>query len=163
MKKYLIIASALFALATASYAQAATATLTISGTVAPINTITIASQTGYNTLDLVNGATAKVVGIATEISNDNTGYKVTLASANAGTSAQALLKGGLTGNTDTVNYSILYNSLPVTLVSGSATVTTATGHTSKTGVAKNIAVTFPASWVAADTYSDTITLTITGN
>ncbi len=78
MKKHIAIGCAVFALASASFAQA---TLTISGTVAPINTITIASQTGYNTLDLFNGATAQVVGIATEKSNDKAGYKVTLSSA----------------------------------------------------------------------------------
>jgi hypothetical protein len=162
MKKSIAVVCALFALATASFAQA-TATLTISGTVAPINTITIASQAGYNALNLPAGATAQVVGIATETSNDKLGYKVTLASANAGATAQAFLKGALAGNTDTVNYSILYNGAAVTLASGSAVVTSATGRTGAQGVNKNIAVTFAGSWLTADTYSDTLTLTIAGN
>ena len=162
MKKHLLIVASVLTIATASYAQAA-ATLTISGTVAPVNTITIASQPGYNALDLVNGATAKIVGIATETSNDNLGYKVTLASANAGATAQAFLKGSLTGNADVVNYSILYGGTSVTLANGSATVTSATGRTVKTGVAKNIAVTYSGSWLTADTYSDTLTLSIAGN
>jgi hypothetical protein len=162
MKKYIVMTCAVFGLVTASFAQSS-ATLTISGSVAPINTITIASQTGYNALDLVNGQTAKLVGIATETSNDSLGYKVTLASANAGATAQAFLRGALGGNTDTVNYSIQYGGSAVTLSSGSALVTSATGRTGASGVTKNINVTFAGSWLAADTYSDTLTLTIAGN
>jgi hypothetical protein len=161
MRKYLAIIGSVLAMASAGFAQAS-ATLTVSGTVAPINTITIASQSGYNALDLVNGATGKLVGIATETSNDKLGYKVTLASANAGATAQAVLK-GTGGNTDFVNYSILYNGTAVTLAAGSATVTSATARTVAAGVTKNIAVTFAGGWLAADTYSDTLTLTIAGN
>ena len=162
MKKYIAIGCAVIAMASASFAQLS-ATLTISGTVAPVNTITIASQTGYNALDLVNGASGQVVGIATEKSNDKLGYKVTLSSLNAGSTAQAFLKGALTGNADTVNYSITYGGTAVTLASGSATVTSVAARTGTTGVAKNIAVTFAGGWLTADTYSDTLTLTIAGN
>jgi glycine betaine/choline ABC-type transport system substrate-binding protein len=162
MKKYLAIACSILTLALASSAQSSS-TLVISGTVAPINTVTIASQSGYNSLALASGATAQVVGIATETSNDKLGYKVTLSSANAGSTAQAFLKGAITGNTDTLNYSILYNGTAVTLASGSATVTSATGRTVAAGVTKNIAVTFTGTWLTADTYSDTLTLTVAAN
>lgn len=161
MKKQIVILCGLLTLATASFAQSS-ATLTISGSVAAVNTITVAPQAGYNALDLINGATDKLVGIATEKSNDVLGYHVTLASANAGTGSQAYLK-GTGGNTDVVNYSVKYNGTAVTLSGGSATVTSATGRTASSGVTKNIAVTFAGSWLAADTYSDTITLTIAGN
>jgi len=162
MKKYLAIIGAVLVTASAGFAQAS-ATLTISGTVVPINTITVASQAGYNALDLVNGAAAKVVGIATETSNDKLGYKVTLSSLNAGVTAQAFLKGGLAGNADTVNYSITYGGTAVTLAAGSAVVTSVAARTGAAGVAKNVAVTFAGSWLTADTYSDTLTLTIAGN
>lgn len=162
MKKYIAIVAALLALASISQAQA-TATLTISGTVAPINTIAIASQTGYNTLNLAASATAQLVGIATETSNDRLGYKVTLSSANAGTTAQAFFKGAIAGNTDTENYSISYGGTAVTLASGSAVVSSTTGRTVAAGVTKNINVTFAGAWLAADTYSDTLTLSIVGN
>ena len=162
MKKYLVTIGAVFAMASASFAQAS-ATLTISGTVAPINTITIASQSGYNALNLVSGAAAQVVGIATETSNDKLGYKVTLSSLNAGATAQAFLKGAIAGNADVVNYSITYGGTAVTLAAGSATVTSVAARTAAAGVAKNIAVTFAGAWLTADTYSDTLTLTIAGN
>ena len=162
MKKYIAISSVLIAMASVGFAQAS-ATLTISGTVAPINTITIASQTGYNALDLVNNASAKLVGIATETSNDKLGYKVTLSSLNAGTTAQAFLKGAISGNADIMNYSISYGGTAVTLASGSAVVTSVAARTGSSGVPKNIAVTFTGAWLTADTYSDTLTLTIAGN
>ena len=162
MKKYFAIIGTVITLASASSAQSS-ATLTISGTVAPINTITIASQTGYNALNIPGGATAQVVGIATETSNDKLGYKVTLKSANAGSTAQAFLSGATTGNPDTVNYSITYGGTAVTLASGVATVTSVAARTGSAGVNKNIAVTFSGSWITADTYSDTLTLSIAGN
>lgn len=162
MKKYLVIAIAVTGFVTASFAQSS-APLTISGTVAPSTTITVAAQPGYNALDLVNGAIAKLVGIATEKSNDKLGYTVTVSSLNAGATAQAFLKGSIIGNADVVNYSIQYNGGGVTLVNGSATVTIAGGRTPAVGVNKNLNVTFAGAWLTADTYSDTMTLTIAGN
>jgi len=162
MKNYLAIAFAVTGFVTASFAQNS-APLTISGNVAQSTTISIAAQPGYNTLDLVNGGVAKLVGIATEKSNDKLGYTVTVTSLNAGSTAQAFLKGAIVGNADVVNYSIQYNGGGVTLANGTATVTLAGGRTPGTGVAKNLNVTFAGSWLTADTYSDTLTLTITGN
>jgi hypothetical protein len=162
MKKYLALVILMTGFVTASFAQSS-ASLTISGNVPASTTISIASQAGYNALDLVNGATAKLVGIATEKSNDKLGYTVTVTSLNAGATAQAFLKGALAGNADVVNYSIQYNGAGITLVNGSGTVTLASGRTGGTGVAKNLNVTFAGSWLTADTYSDTLTLTIAGN
>ncbi|HTI99468.1 MAG TPA: hypothetical protein VL527_11350 [Dongiaceae bacterium] len=162
MKKTIAGLSAVFALATASYAQSS-ANLTIQGSVSAINTISVAPQTGYNALDLVNGETDKLVGIATETSNDVLGYKVTLKSTNAGTSAQAVLKGAASGNADTVNYSVKYGGSVVTLSSGAAVVTSASGRTGSSGATKNISITLAGGWRTADTYSDTLTLTIVGN
>jgi hypothetical protein len=102
----------------------------------------------------------QVVANATEKSNDKIGYTVTLNSLNAGSTAQAFLKGAA-GNTDTVNYSMKYNGTAVTLASGSAVVTSSAVKTVSAGVVKALSVTIPASWVNTDTYSDTLTLTIT--
>ena len=162
MKKYLALAIATMGVAVCGFAQTS-APLTISGSVSQSTSISIAAQPGYNALDLVNGGTAKLVGIATEKSNDKNGYTVTLTSLNAGAGSQAFLKGAIVGNTDTVNYSILYNGSGITLASGSATVTIAAGRTTGTGVTKNLAVTFAGSFITADTYSDTLTLTIAAN
>jgi hypothetical protein len=48
-------------------------------------------------------------------------------------------------------------------IAGQATVTTAVGKTPKAGIDKNLTITIGAGFPAADTYSDTITLTLTNN
>jgi hypothetical protein len=159
MKK--LIALALLAIAPVAFAGT-TATLTISGTVAPSVSISLdggVSTLTYSTLNISGGESDKTVATATEVSNDKAGYRVTLQSANAGSTAQAVLK-GTTGNTDSVNYTIKYGGSPITLASGVATVTDVTARTAQTGVTKPVSVTLPASWVNSDTYSDTLTLSI---
>ena len=158
MKMHIAVAVALVATTLAGLA-ATSGTITISGTVANNTSISVASQSGYDTLDIANGETAKLVAIATEKCNSKNGYTVTLATANAPTGTSAFLK-GTGGNTDTAPYTMTYNGVAVNLVAGSATVTTASAKTPSAGVTKNLNVTVPAVWVNADTYSDTITLTI---
>ncbi len=158
MKTKIAIAVALVASALTGLTQSS-GNITISGTVANSTSITVASQTGYNSLNIASGVTAQTVAIATEKSNDKNGYTVTLTTANAPTGTAAFLKGA-TGNADTVPYTMTYNNVAVTLVAGSAVVTSASARTPSTGVAKNLNVTIPAVWVNTDTYSDTITLTV---
>src|SRR5437867_11693371 len=144
MKRYLLaIALGATLLAALPAAAQNVGSITISGTVASIQQITVTSQSGYNSLDLVNGETDKLVAIVNEKSNDQIGYKVTLRSANAFAAAgsQAYLKGAIVGNTEVVNYSIKYNGASVTLAAGDSIVTTATGRTGNSGVNKNLQVT----------------------
>ena len=93
------------------------------------------------------------------------GYKVTLRSANAfaAAGAQAYLKGASAGNSDTVNYTIKYNGSAVSLVAGDAVVTSAITRTTGSGVSKNLLVTLSGAFNVADTYSDTLTLTLVNN
>ena len=53
----------------------------------------MASQAGYNTLNIASGVTAQLVAIATEKCNSKSGYTVTLTTANAPTGTSAFLKG----------------------------------------------------------------------
>ncbi len=155
-----LIALALIATGLTSLA-ATTGSITPSGTVAVSTSITVTSQTGFNTLDIASGVTDTVIAIVNEKCNKKTGYTVTLESENA-VGAQAKLNG--TGdNTDTVNYSMEYDGAAVTLSGGEATVTSATAKTGGSGVNKNLSVTISSTWVNADTYSDTLTLTIAAN
>jgi hypothetical protein len=158
MKMHIAVALALLA-TTLTGLAALSGNITIGGTVANNTSITVASQAGYDTLDIANGVSGQLVAIATEKSNDKNGYTVTLTTANAPTGTSAFLK-GTAGNTDTAPYTMTYNNVAVTLVAGSAVVTTASAKTPLAGVTKNLNVTIPAVWVNADTYSDTITLTI---
>jgi hypothetical protein len=161
MKKRIAVAVAVIATTMAGLAQTS-GNLTISGTVANQTTIAIAPQAGYNNLDIASGTTDQVVAQVTERSNSRNGYTVTLTSANAGTGSQASLN-GTAGNSDVVNYSMEYDGVGVTLSGGSAQVTNASGRTPQAGVVKALSVTFAASWVNTDTYSDTLTLTIAAN
>lgn len=157
------IIGGLFLTAGSSFA-ATSGNVAVSGEVVAVNEITVTAQTGYNTLDLSTTATDQVVAIVNEKNNDANGYTVTLASASAvaATSAQAqLVAAGNNGaNSEAINYSLKYGGVAVTLVSGSATVTSTTAATAQAGADKNLAISFTGAWHNADTYSDTVTLTI---
>lgn len=141
-----------------------TASLTLSGTVNRTVAVTVTPQNNYNSLDLVSGETEKTVAIVNERSNDKAGYTVTLASIGAGSTGQAQLRPATPGNPDTIPYSLKYGGSAISLVQGTATLTTAGGRTSSAGTNNILAVTIPSSGgVSADTYSDTLQLTIQGN
>lgn len=162
------------AVITASLAFSATSfaadsgSVTVQGTVAPVNELTVAAQTGFNALNLTTGATDLTVAVVNEKNNDPDGYTVTLVSANAQAagSAQARMKGADTANATEINYSIKYGvaaleAAVVLSATGSAVVTTTTAATAEAGADKNLKITFAgATWRNADTYSDTLTLTI---
>lgn len=150
----------------AASAKAATsASLILQGIVMINSGLLITPQSGYNSLDILGGVNNKSVATVTEHSNGINGYIVTLRSANAyaRSSSQATLDG--TGNnTDRVPYTIIYNSQIVTLDgTGTATVTSTTTRSSRYGDTKNLKVTISPTWVSADTYSDTLILTLRHN
>ena len=140
----------------------------IQGTVAPMNQIVVTPVAGDNALDMTASATDKQVATVNEKNNDPDGYTVTLVSANAlaASSSQARLTGADSDNSQVFNYSMKYGSAgseaAVTLDgTGSATVTSTSAASIEAGAEKSLLVTFSgSSWKNADTYSDTITLTI---
>lgn len=160
MKKPIAILVALMAAAATSLA-ATQGSIVLKGTVPPTTDITVTPETGYDNLPLTTGASDQKVATVNEKTNIPRGYTVTLSSLNAGTSNQAVLKPADGANTDAVNYSLRYGGVAVTLASGQAVVTDANGRTGVNGTDKDLNVTFVASpWLAADTYTDTLTLTI---
>ena len=163
MNKHIVIAGVLVAGAFTSMA-ATVGTIVIQGKVPASTDIVVTPTPGYNTLPLIAGATALQVATVNEKSNWPKGYKVTLQSLNAGAGTQAFLKGADPLTLDVVNYTMSYNAVAVTLVAGSAQVTTTGTRTGPAGVDKPLTITFAANpWIAADTYSDTVTLTIAVN
>jgi hypothetical protein len=159
MKRFLTLAFALVAAATVGFAQ--TATLTLQGTVAAVATVSVATASGYNTLDIANGVTAQKVADLTERCNSRLGYTVKMTSLNAGPAGNSLYLKDTGVGTDTVPYSLTYNSASVTFASGTATLTDVAAKTPGSGVVKPLAVTIASSWVNAATYADTLTFTIT--
>ena len=142
--------------------------VTIQGTVEAVNEIVVTTQSGYDALDLSAGATDQTIAVVNEKNNDPDGYTVTLVSANAAAaaSAQARLKGAEAANGTEINYSIKYGTTvaeqEITLdADGSKVITSVSAATDAAGVDKNLMITFSGlAWRNADTYSDTLTLTI---
>ncbi len=160
MKNQIAIIAALIVTAVACRA-ATQGSIVISGTVPEVTDITVSSEAGYNTLPLVAGATDQKVATVREKTNIPRGYTITLKSQNAGASGQAVLKPSVGANSDSVNYAMTYGGVGVTLSGGESVVTNVSGRTGANGVDKDLKVTFSSNpWIAADSYSDTITLTI---
>ncbi|MCX8107867.1 MAG: hypothetical protein N3G20_03595 [Verrucomicrobiae bacterium] len=158
MKK--IIAVGAVVAATSAFADTQ-GSITIQGTVQEKTSISVQPVSGYNNLNLEQGATDLVVATVTEVCNYPRGYTVTLKSQNA-ESRQAYLQGYSLENTDRIPYSIKYGNSVVNLDDqGEAKVTDANGKTPKNGVTRQVKITFSGGdWLAADTYSDTLTFTI---
>jgi hypothetical protein len=130
-----------------------------------VNAIVVTPVSGYNTLDLSADALNQQVATVNEQNNDPDGYTVTLQSLNAAATAQANLKGADAQNSQVVNYSMKYgvaaSEADVTLVAGSAVVSNPSAASIEAGAEKSLLISFSgASWKNADTYSDTLTLTI---
>jgi hypothetical protein len=153
MKLLFLFATVLCASASAGFAQSK-GSLTIGGTVAPVNSVSFALLPGYSATELANGATAKMLGVVTERSNHQFGYTVSLESANARIA---------TGNTapKQLKNIVQYDSRGVNLTNGWALLTSASGRTPRAGYSKNLTVTTAGG--AIENPSDTLTLTITAN
>lgn len=159
MKKFIILAISISLFNVSLFAQTtANANLNLSGVVLPINSVTITPAAAASNLDLSVAVTNLAVASVVERSNRHVGYTLTLSSANAGA-----LVGSTAGNTDSLAYSLQYNGSPVTLVGGAATLTNANGRTTGAGVTKSLNITYDgaAVFLSEDTYTDTLTLTIT--
>ena len=106
--KWLVLSIVLATVAFASFADSPPVFLTIGGTVNRTVSVTVTPQNNYNSLDLANGETEKLVAIVNERSNDKAGYSVTLTSTGAGSTSQAILQPATPGNPDTISYTLKY-------------------------------------------------------
>lgn len=156
LRKALIGAALVLLASTPLFAQVTdSGSITLQGTVPALAQITVTPIAGFDSLDLTTSQSNLGVATVNEKSNVTTGYTVTLTSANNGS-----FVGLDSGNGDTLAYSISYGGSTVTLTSGSATVTTASARTGAAGVDKTLAISYTGAFLNADTYQDTITLTI---
>ncbi len=163
MTKFFRSATAAAALLIAAgAAQAATTgSVNLSGSVGQSCNITVSAQSIASSLDLTTTSAGTTVANVTETCNDKLGYNVSLATTNGTTTG--LFKGP-SGNTDTLAYTVTYNGVAKTFSSGSTNATTATARTAAGGVTKALAIAFTgSSSLNADTYTDTLTLTMTAN
>ena len=149
-------ATALMFAATPAKADA----LPVQGIVAVACTISTADA-GAGALDLSSSQTDLTIANVTETCNDANGYSVTVATAN-GTTSGVLVSQDVNGaNSTDLTYSIKYDGVAVTIASGSGTAATRSGFTTAQTVPLAISYTIAAGGLPADTYTDTLTLTIT--
>lgn len=153
MKK-LITAIALTTITASSFA-ATSGSLLLKGTIAPILSIAVTPEAIASTLDLTASPSNLKVASVQEKSNSNTGYKVTISSANLG-----VLKNG---SDDSVTYSMSYDGSAVNLASP-----VVQNHSAAAAVTvnKDVKISYtgrPQDELVAGDYTDTITFTIAAN
>jgi hypothetical protein len=156
--KALLLAAAVVSVAAPQVFAAQTGSITLSGTVAPSCNISVAPAPGYNSLDLAASQSNLKVATVTEQCNTRLGYTVKLSTANGTTGG---VFAGSTGNAETLDYAVSYGGAPATFAAKEATVTNAATRTGSSGIAKDLAVSYTGTPLAADTYSDTLTVSIT--
>jgi hypothetical protein len=136
---------------------ATTGTLSLSGTVASILEIVVNPDPAASALPITTTVADSKIATVIERSNKKAGYTVTLQTANG-----ALLK-GQTGNSDNLAYSLKYAGANVNFVLGSATISAVASKTAPAGTSKDLTISFDgaSSFLVEDTYSDTLTFTMT--
>lgn len=141
-----------------AHANAQSASLTAQATMLLFCTLTVTPSGSYNHLTFASAQTDLTVGTSAEDCNDSRGYKVTVGTKN-GTSS-GLLKGK--SYSQTLAYGVNYGSATTLTFAGStatATNTHGTGYKTYT-----LGVTYAAApHLTADTYTDTLTFTMTTN
>ena len=151
-KRSIIVTVALAAAMAPTFALSATGSLGLSGVVSPVTTITVTADANATALPVGSAATDLKIATVTELSNSKSGYTVTLSTTNG-----AKLKGSV----DFLAYTLKYGSNAVSFIGGTATLTTAsTRSASSAGSANILYISFPATYLSADTYIDSLTFTI---
>jgi hypothetical protein len=157
MKKTILTTALLTLTASASFA-ASTGTLLLQGVVPERISLSVTPQAIASTLDLTTSQTDLVVASVNEQSNSNSGYKVTISSANLSKLKRA-------GGADVLAYTMKYNGSAVALTSAAGTTLT---NAAAAAVNVNKGVSISYSGAAAElmiegTYADTVTFTIAAN
>jgi hypothetical protein len=160
MKTLYMLALVLMLVPSFSFA-ATSGSLTLSGTVAVVNSIAIAPNASSTSLDIVGGETAKLVAQATEVSNNAAGYKIQMYSNNGGE-----LRHSVDATKKTV-YQISYDGgayVKPPLSGAPATVKNVNSLSQLTTAVSDIKTNVTALPTAiAGTYSDVVVLSIVAN
>jgi len=133
--------------------SATTGTLSLSGTVAPVTSISVVADANASSLPVGSAVTNLKIATVVELTNNKAGYTVVLSSANGGLLKQA-------GGPDSLAYALRYDGQAVSFAGGSALVSDVASRTGGAGVAKELDISFASAFLNADSYSDTLTFTI---
>lgn len=139
-----------------------TGSITLTGTVDGILTISVTPDAVASNLNLSTSQTDLPVAVIVERSNRAAGYTVTLESANAkALGSDAALLQGSGSNTATLAYTMKYGGQDVLLLNGQALITDTTQITTAQGVSKTLSISYTSDGdLMEGEYSDTLTLTI---
>jgi hypothetical protein len=143
----------LAALSAVSTFAATSASLSLSGVVAPVTAITVTADPNASSLPVGSSVSGLKIASVNELSNDKAGYTVTLSTANGGMLKEA-------AGSDSLPYSLTYNGVAVSFSSGLATISDVSARTSGSGSTKELDMSFASAFLNADSYSDTLTFTI---
>ncbi|HYC13974.1 MAG TPA: spore coat protein U domain-containing protein [Stellaceae bacterium] len=144
--------------------------LTLNANVPQTCSIAVSAPTGTNaasfggnsatfTTSPNSGTATLTFGVATLTEICNKKYSITISSTNGSTMK------GTAGNTDLLPYSLVYDATgsntTIAPTTGGTQAGTSLSKTTGAGVAKQVQVVLANSFVQADTYTDTLTLTQT--
>jgi len=136
---------------------ATTVALRLTGTVAPVTSLSISTPTTDFGVFTEAAVVDTLVATIIETSNSASGFTVTLTTSNGTTSGLLSEAGG-----DSIPYSIKYNGVPVSFASGTFEVTN-TADFSKSSAFKAITVSYDIADITElnfGTYTDTLTFVI---
>ena len=156
-------AASVFALLFGSGEANAAATITLTGTVPQLCSLSVNASVGAAGIALQTTTAALAVGSVDESCNDDIGYTVGMVSANGITSG--MFKTGTGDATHQLVYTVSYGGVAVTPIAGFVMVTDTSARVGGTGtVNKAITIGFTAATAALSagtTYTDTLTFTMT--
>ncbi len=155
--KNLIITWGLALTTSFSAFAATTATLNLKGNVPNVMSIDLVAESVALLLPLQTTQTNTRVAVVTEISNSNTGYKITAVSTNLGTLKHA--------NGNLFSYNLFYAGTNLNLQNASPTpiVNSSTNAVNRT---RDVTISYtgvPADQLTAGDYTDSVTFTIAAN
>jgi hypothetical protein len=125
------------------------------GSVDSILEVDLQPEAIASNLDLTAEANDLLVAQVFERANDPDGYTITFSSANRG-----VLKGAQGNNSDVQAYNLTYDDQQNFSLSGGDFTIHHNGRTGAEGVTRSLKISYPLTWLAADSYEDTVTVTI---
>ena len=162
--KSTVIAMAATLMAATAANAALTGNVALSGNV-PQNCSIAVTATGNSGIDLSTTTADLQVATVAEDCNKKAGYAISVTTTNgvAASASTGLFNGDTGGNTDTVAYSVKYDSSALTFTNG-ADASARTASDKVNGQVSPVTISFTgAPTAAADTYADTLNFTMTVN
>ncbi len=158
MKKLLLLAMGML-VSTLVYAQT-TGELYFQGGVAAVNTLTITPNANATTLNIAGGESNKIVGFATETSNNANGYTILMRTANG-----SRLHHSIAGATYNVPYTVSYDGATTPALSTvDQAVKTVSPLSQLTTDSSDVLVSLdPHPELPTGSYTDVITISISTN